>query len=33
MSPEILSHAMKEYVQALKHQVAVAEALISAPST
>ena len=26
MSPEILSHAMKEYVQALRHQVAVAEA-------
>jgi hypothetical protein len=26
MSPEILSHAMKSYVEALKHQVAVAEA-------
>lgn len=26
MSPEILSHAMKQYVRALKHQVAVAEA-------
>jgi hypothetical protein len=26
MSPEILNHAMKEYVDALKHQVAVAEA-------
>lgn len=25
MSPEVLAHAMKEYVQALKHQVAVAE--------
>lgn len=26
MSPEILSHAMKEYVEALRHQVSVAEA-------
>lgn len=26
MSPEGLSHAMKEYVQALQHQVAIAEA-------
>lgn len=26
MSPEIVAHAMKEYVEALKHQVAVAEA-------
>jgi hypothetical protein len=26
MSPEIIAHAMKEYVQVLKHQVAVAEA-------
>ena len=26
MSPEGLSHAMKEYVHALRHQVAVAEA-------
>ncbi len=26
MSPEILSHAMKKYVHALQHQVAVAEA-------
>lgn len=26
MSPEILSHAMKEYVEALKHQVSVARA-------
>ncbi|MGB7978706.1 MAG: hypothetical protein WCF19_06065 [Chlamydiales bacterium] len=26
MSPEILAHAMKEYVEALKHQVTVAEA-------
>lgn len=26
MSPEIVAHAMKEYVEALKHQVSVAEA-------
>lgn len=26
MSPEVLSHAMKSYVEALKHQVSVAEA-------
>ena len=26
MSPEILSHAMKKYVEALRHQVAIAEA-------
>ena len=26
MSPEILSHAMKEYVHALQHQASVAEA-------
>jgi hypothetical protein len=26
MSPEVLAHAMKEYVHALQHQVAVAEA-------
>ncbi len=26
MSPEVLAHAMKEYVEALKHQVAIAEA-------
>ncbi len=26
MSPEVLAHAMKEYVRALRHQVAVAEA-------
>ncbi|MBX7066230.1 MAG: hypothetical protein K1X28_03260 [Parachlamydiales bacterium] len=26
MSPEVLSHAMKEYVDALRHQVSVAEA-------
>lgn len=26
MSPEILSHAMKQYVDALRHQVAVAQA-------
>lgn len=26
MSPEVMSHAMKQYVDALKHQVNVAEA-------
>lgn len=26
MSPEVLSHAMKKYVDALRHQVSVAEA-------
>lgn len=26
MSPEVMSHAMKKYVEALRHQVAVAEA-------
>ncbi len=26
MSPEILAHAMKQYVDALRHQVAIAEA-------
>ncbi len=26
MSPEILSHAMKQYVDALRHQVAIAQA-------
>ena len=26
MSPEVIAHAMKEYIQALQHQIAVAKA-------